>query len=78
VIILTVLCLLACGICAGFCAGMTLPALWTGRQKAPKPPTPLTREQEKELRRRRREMLNFFNYNGDPMPETDDDRPDFY
>ena len=70
-----------CGICA-FCAGVcactvlyaAISVSKSPTQQKPKPQRvqKMSEEQERELRRRQRELINFFNYNGEEMPDTEE------
>ena len=46
----------------------TKPAL-NGKQEDKKPIVQLTEDEQREIKRRQLEIQNFFNYNGDPLPD---------
>lgn len=67
------------GTAAAFFAGFCLGAIFGNKRSAPATKTKvpfnlhiLSEDERRELRRRQRELQNFFNYNGDEMPEIED------
>lgn len=64
-----------CIVCAGLCVGLAIMIchdyLDADDQETPEEAAPPQAE-EKELKRRQRELTNFFNYNGDAMPKTEE------
>lgn len=74
--IFVILCVMACSFCAGFCAGAVLPRQAKAAKHITEKPVQerrMNEDQERELRRRQRELMNFFNYNGDAMPAADEE-----
>lgn len=63
-----------CAACAGICAGsvMGMPRPDGTHGKPPQDGN----EAQKENKRRRQEIQNFFNYNGDMMPKAEEDETD--
>lgn len=65
-----------CAVCAGICAGTVM-----GMHRRPdgthlKPMQDGAEEAQKESERRRQEIQNFFNYNGDVMPKAEEKETD--
>lgn len=43
-------------------------------QHEKKPPKTYSEEEIRQMQKRQREMQNFFNYNGDPLPKPDEEQ----
>lgn len=72
-ILLTGLCSIACAFFAGLYAGTVFKPSAAGNDRKDEKPdnvVKLSEDQKHELQRRQRELMNFFNYNGDEMPDS--------